>query len=173
MVVHGFGHVLTAWCTGGAVSRVVLHPLQISWTMFSRNPHPQLTTWGGPVLGALLPCVFWLLAKRLRMPGICLFKFFAGFCLIANGLYLIVDSFSRGGAGDGGTLLRLGTPQWELLAFGALATPVGFWLWHGLGPQFGLGKAHGRVNRGAVFVSVILLLAMVVVELIFYPAGMM
>ena len=48
MVVHEFGHALTAWLTGGSVSLMILHPLQISWTSFSRNPHPQLVAWGGP-----------------------------------------------------------------------------------------------------------------------------
>src|ERR1041384_6792881 len=42
MVVHEFGHALTAWLTGGSVALMVLHPLQISWTAFSRNPCPQL-----------------------------------------------------------------------------------------------------------------------------------
>ncbi len=166
MVVHEFGHALTAWCTGGAVNRTVLHPLQISWTTFSRNPHPQLVTWGGPVLGALLPSGFWLIACRLRAPVSYLFRFFAGFCLIANGLYLIVDSF--GGQGDAGILMHLGTPQWELIAFGLLATPAGFWLWHGLGPHFGLGAAQGRVDIRAAAASVILLAVTAAVELAFY-----
>src|SRR2546430_13061992 len=80
MVVHEFGHALTAWVTGGSVARMVLHPLQISWTSFSRNPHAQLVAWGGPVLGSLIPLVVLLLARTLRSPGIYLFRFFAGFC---------------------------------------------------------------------------------------------
>jgi hypothetical protein len=124
---------------------MVLHPLQISWTTFARNPHPQLVAWGGAFWGALLPVVFLMTARLLRSPGLYLFRFFAGFCLIANGLYFLVDSFGRGG--DGGTLIHSGAAQWELLLFGAIATPLGFWLWHGLGPYFGLGAAHGRVSR--------------------------
>lgn len=166
MVVHEFGHALTAWSTGGSVNRMVLHPLQISWTTFSRNPHPQLVTWGGPVLGALLPCVFFLVARWLHSPALYLFRFFAGFCLIANGLYLMVDSFGRGG--DGSALIRTGTPQWKLLLFGMLTTPTGFWLWHGLGPHFSLGEARGRINLGAVAASVVLLVATVVLEIALY-----
>jgi hypothetical protein len=167
MVVHEFGHALTAWLTGGSVSLVILHPLQISWTTFSRNPHPQLVAWGGPVLGALLPCAALMIARLLRSPGLYLFRFFAGFCLIANGLYLIVDSFGRGG--DGGTLIRDGASQWELLLFGILTVPPGFWLWHGLGAKFGLGASGGRVSRSAVFVSIFLLATTIVIELAFYP----
>src|SRR6266702_7943977 len=87
MIVHEFGHVVIGWCSGGAVSRVVLHPMQISWTAFSRNPHPRLVAWGGPVLGSLLPLGFFVAAGALRSPGVYLFRFFAGFCLVANGLY--------------------------------------------------------------------------------------
>jgi hypothetical protein len=157
---------LTAWLTGGAVDYVVLHPLQISWTKLSRNPHPQLVAWGGPIGGALMPLALFCLARLARIRGKYLFQFFAGFCLIANGLYLIVDSF--GGEGDGGTLLKHGASKWELLAFGILTIPLGFWLWHGIGRYFGLGPANGRVNWQATASSVGLLLAAIVLELVFY-----
>jgi Peptidase M50B-like len=167
MVVHEFGHALTAWLTGGSVAIMVLHPLQISWTTLSPNPHPQLVAWGGAFWGSLLPAVFLLMARLFRSPGIYLFQFFAGFCLIANGLYLLVDSFGRGG--DGGTLIHGGASQWELVLFGIIAAPLGFWLWHGLGPHFGLGAARGRVNGWAVTVSVGLLVVTVLMELRFFP----
>jgi len=167
MVVHEFGHALAAWLTGGSVTLMILHPLRISWTTLAHNRHPQLVAWGGPLLGALLPVAFWTLARLLRSPGLYLFKYFAGFCLIANGLYLLVDSF--GGGGDGGTLMRNGASQWELFVFGILAAPAGFWMWHGLGRNFGLGTARGQVSRGAAIVSVCLLTGTVVVELAFYP----
>lgn len=166
LVVHEFGHVATAWLSGGSVSRVVLHPMQISWTAFARNPHPQLVAWGGPVLGSLLPLIFLTAARMLRSPGLYLFQFFAGFCLVANGLYLLVDAFERGG--DGGTLLRVGASQWQLLTFGVITTPIGFLLWHGLGQHFGLGSAHGRVSHGAAIMSACLLAFVIGMELVFY-----
>jgi hypothetical protein len=167
MVVHEFGHALTAWLTGGSVALMVLHPLQISWTTVSPNPHPQLVAWGGAVWGSVFPVAFLMTAHLLRSPGLYLFRFFAGFCLIANGLYLMVDSFGRGG--DGGTLIRHGASQWELLLFGIIAAPLGFWLWHGLGSHFGLGTTGGRVNRSAVVTSVGLLAVTVIMELLFFP----
>jgi hypothetical protein len=166
MVVHEFGHVLAAWFSGGSVARVVLHPLQISWTAFARNPQPQLVAWGGPVLGSLLPLGCLAAARALRSPGLYLFQFFAGFCLIANGLYLFFDAFERGG--DGGTLLRHGASQWQLILFAVLTAPVGFRLWHGLGRHFGLGAAHGRVSRAAAITSASLLAFLVAMELAFY-----
>ena len=167
MVVHEFGHALTAWITGGSVALVVLHPLQISWTTFRSNPHAQLVAWGGPFWGALLPLLFLIIARLLRSPGLYLFRFFAGFCLIANGLYLVVDSFGRGG--DGGTLIRSGASPWELWLFGVCTVPIGFWLWHRLGSHFGLGAANGRVSGRAVLASVVLLAVTVVGELLLYP----
>jgi hypothetical protein len=167
MVTHEFGHVLTAWLTGGSVALMVLHPLQISWTTFSPNPHPQLVAWGGAAGGSLFPIAFLIIARLLRSPGHYLFQFFAGFCLIANGLYLFVDSFGRGG--DGGTLIYNGALQWELLLFGIVAMPLGFWLWDGLGSHFGLGVASGRVSRSAAVTSVGLLAITIVMELLFYP----
>src|SRR5688572_25186605 len=76
MIVHEFGHVLAAWATGGSVSRVVLHPLQISWSAFVPNPHPQLVAWGGPLLGSLLPVAGLFVARVARCPGLYLFQFF-------------------------------------------------------------------------------------------------
>jgi uncharacterized membrane protein len=167
MVVHEFGHVVSAWLSGGSVSRVVLHPMQISWTALAHNPHPRLVAWGGPILGSLFPLGLLAGAHALGLPGRYLFRFFAGFCLIANGLYLFVDAFERGG--DGGTLLRHGASQWQLLVFGAIAAPFGFWLWHGLGRHFGLGVTHGKVSRGAAITSACLLAFVVAMELAFYP----
>jgi len=168
MVVHEFGHMLAAWLTGGSVSVVVLHPLQISWTSFSRNPHPQLAAWGGPVLGALLPLTFMAAMHRVRLSWYYFLRFFAGVCLVANGLYLGIDSFGRGE--DGGTLLHNGASQWGLLGFGLLAFPSGLWLWHGLGPHFGLGTARGQVSQKAAITSCALFMAIVVAELSFSPA---
>jgi len=167
MVVHEFGHAVTAWLTGGSVATMVLHPLQISWTTCSPNPHPQLVAWGGAGLGAVLPIAVFAVARLFRSPGLYLFRFFSGFCLIANGLYLFVDSFGRDG--DGGTLIRHGAAQWMLFLFGIVATPLGFWLWHGLGSHFGLGPAKGRVSLSAVVTSISLLVLTVVMELLFFP----
>ena len=172
MAVHEFGHVLAAWATGGSVARVVLHPLQISWSAFAPNPRPLLVAWSGPLLGSLLPAVAFLLLRALRCPvllralrcpGLFLVRFFAGFCLVANGLYLFIDAFTRDG--DGGTLLRHGAASWELWLFAGLVTPLGFWLWHGLGPHFGLGEARGRVSHRAAFASLTLSLLIGALEM--------
>lgn len=169
MVVHESGHILFAQLSGASMSRVNLHPLQISWSTFDPNPHPQIVAWCGPVIGAVIPLLLFASARFLRVPGSYLFQFFAGFGLVANGIYLLIDAFVR--EGDARTLLLNGAMLWQILAFAALATPIGFWLWHGLGGHFGLGAGRGRVSHRATFFSLILLGVVVLAELILYRAS--
>ena len=166
IVVHEFGHVIVGALSGATLSRIVLHPLQISWSMFAPNPHPQLVAWGGPVLGVLLPLALFALARAFRSPGVYLFQFFAGFCLVANGVYMLIDAFDR--SGDAGTLLHRGASAWQILLFGVVATPLGFRLWHGLGRHFGIPS--GRVSHSAAFVSTGLLVVTVAIELLLYKS---
>src|SRR5262245_50003137 len=105
-VVHEFGHVVHAWMSGGHVTKVVLNPLEISRTDVQPNPSPQFVTWGGPVWGSLLPLAAWFVARRLGWARAWFLRFFAGFCLIANGGYLLAGSFYP--AGDAETLIQSG-----------------------------------------------------------------
>ena len=80
-------------------------------------------------------------------------RFFAGFCLIANGAYLSAGSFGR--VGDAGALLDLGTPLGLMIGGGLGCVVIGLTLWHRLGPQFGWGTGpsqpqHSRVGPLAV-----------------------
>src|SRR5262249_54788134 len=127
--VHELGHVAHAWCSGGRVVRVVLHPLEISRTDVAPNPHPQFVAWGGPVWGSLLPCALWWVASRVGWSLAWLVRFFAGFCLIANGGYLLGGSIYP--VGDAEVLLREGATRASLLAFGVVATSLGLALWNG------------------------------------------
>lgn len=153
MAIHEAGHVLAATATGGTVVKVVLHPLTISRTDVSPNPQPLVVAWAGPVFGALAPLAVWLVA--LRWAYSYLLRFFAGFCLIANGAYLAVGVFDR--VGDAGDIQRGGSPMWTLWVFGAVCVPVGFWLWHGQGRFFGFGGGvDRRVAWGCFLVAVAL-----------------
>lgn len=164
-IVHELGHVLAAWAGGETVGRVVLHPLVISRTDVSHDRHPLLVVWGGPVLGSLLPLGLLAVAKLLRLGQRYLFRFFAGFCLVANGVYLGVGSF--GGVGDTGDLLRYGAPRWTLIVFGLVCAPAGLWLWNGLGPRFDLGEARGEVDPRAVAWAVGVATVILLVEVLF------
>lgn len=146
--VHELGHVLGAWLTGGRVVRVVLHPLTISRTDLAENPHPLVVAWSGPLFGAVVPLLLWLLAASVRLPVAFVLRFFAGFCLIANGAYLAAGAVA--GIGDAGDLLRHGTPPWCLWLFGLLTLPLGLWLWHGQGRHFGLSAEPDEVRPAVV-----------------------
>ncbi len=162
--VHEFGHVAAAWLTGGQVARVVLHPLTISRTDLARDPSPLLVVWAGPVLGCVLPLAAWGMAAVLRWRWAYLLRFFAGFCLIANGAYIAAGSFDR--LGDAGVMLRHGSPAWCLWGFGVVMVPVGLWLWHRQGPHFGLGPARGRVSVAAAYACLAALLILIALGLI-------
>ena len=142
--VHELGHVIGAWLTGGRVARVVLHPLTISRTDMADNPQPLVVAWSGPLFGIVVPLLLWLLAAILRLAATFVLRFFAGFCLIANGAYLAAGAWAR--IGDAGDLLRHGSPGWCLWLFGVLAVPAGLWLWHRQGRHFGLGAEPAEVR---------------------------
>ena len=163
--VHELGHVLGAWMTGGTVTAVVLHPAVFSRTDVSPNPRPLVVAWMGPIVGVVVPLLMYVLLRPLRkrsMTWVFLARWFAGFCLLANGLYLGAGSFE--GVGDAGDLLLHGSPQWLLIVFGLLTVPAGLAMWHGQGEQFGLGKAQGQVARHHVLIAVLLFVGMLLVE---------
>jgi len=149
--VHELGHITGAWITGGRVAKVVLYPLTISRTDLADNPHPLIVVWAGPIFGSLLPLGLWILIRARRVAEAFLLRFFAGFCLLANGLYIGVGSFDR--VGDCGQMLRHGSAAWQLWLFGAVTAPGGLLLWHRLGSAFGLGPAKKPVSRRAALTS--------------------
>jgi hypothetical protein len=128
LCLHELGHVLHAWASGGGVASLSVPLLGFSQTIVHPNPHERFVAWGGPLWGCLIPLIAFAIARftRRRVPEP--LRFFAGFCLIANGAYLGLGWTFR--AGDAGDLLRLGTPRWLLIAFGLVATAAGLALWH-------------------------------------------
>src|SRR2546427_6300618 len=89
-VVHEMGHVLVARVTSGEVVKVALHPLIVSRTDLGENPHPLAVVWGGPIIGCIFPLFLFALASVSKLPGAYMFRFFAGFCLVANGVYIVI-----------------------------------------------------------------------------------
>lgn len=159
--IHESGHILGAWVTGGRVDHVVLHPLTISRTELSENPKPHFVVWAGPLCGIAAPLAFWALATLLWPTGAFVLRFFAGFCLLANGLYIGAGSFDR--VGDCGEMLRHGSSLWHLWLFGVATAPAGLWLWHGQGTHFGFGGAKGNVSRRVTYIVVAVCLALAIV----------
>lgn len=128
MALHEGGHVLHAVISGGRVARVTVPLLGFSYTELSSNPSPGFVAWGGPVWGSLVPLGAWLLARRFVRRGAFAFQLFAGFCLIANGVYIAAGTPEA--IGDAETLLRTGSPAALLYACGTAAAVGGLYLWH-------------------------------------------
>lgn len=162
--VHEMGHVLGARLTGGVVGKVVLHPLALSRTDLAKNPQPLAVAWAGPLGGVLLPLGFCGIAAASRATWAFLPRFFAGFCLVANGAYIGCGTFVS--VGDAQELLRHGAPTWLLGAFGAVCVPLGLWLWHGQGRYFGLGPDRQEVRPGVAYIGAAACAVLVVLGLI-------
>ncbi len=167
MAVHELGHVIAGWATGGTVTKVVLHPLTFSRTDVNPSPEPLIVVWAGPIVGIGLPLLIWGLFFKLKIPGRFLTRFFAGFCLIANGTYLGIGSLDN--VGDAGELLSYGSPAWMLWIFGIITVPLGLLLWHGMGPKFGLGESKGHVDEWAAYVSLGLFVVLFLVTFLISP----
>jgi hypothetical protein len=93
-----------------------------------------------------------------------MFRFFAGFCLVANGVYIGIGWALADGA-DPWVMTENGSPRWLLVLFGLLAAPLGLYLWHRQGPHFGLGGAKGNVSVRAALISAALFLVLTGAEL--------
>lgn len=166
--VHEAGHVLAALVSGGRVSKVVLHPLAISRTDVEPNPHPQIVVWTGPLFGAIAPLLLWIIVRRFASPAVdWLLRVFAGFCLIANGGYLTTSLWDP--AGDSAELLRLGHPVSVVSVAGFAGVAVGLWMWHGLGPAFGMRKLPSDAGDRLAWFLAVSTVALAVLEAVTSP----
>ena len=128
LAVHELGHVFAAWSSGATVERVVMLP--ISRTDTSNVEYPLFVYGAGAVFGTALPVLLWLITHWLHWKTVYLFRFFAGFCLAANGAYIGCD-LSITGPTDAGLLIEHGANRLILVLFGVLCVSGGLFLWHG------------------------------------------
>lgn len=141
--VHELGHILACWVTGGTLRQVVLHPLELSRTELSSNPHPLIVAWSGALFGSLAPVLSWLAARRFFPPVAPHLRFLAGFCLAGNGIYYIVGTLDPGA--DPGDVMRYGGPPVLNYLFGITALAAGLALWNRLAPELGFGPGAREV----------------------------
>ncbi len=167
MAAHEFGHVLGAVATGGAVERVVLHPLAISRTDVSPNPHPAIVVWAGPIIGCALPVFLAMIVPTRRAALRNIATSYAGFCLVANGAYIAIGSFD--GVGDCGVMLATGSPRWLLIAFGAATIPMGLFVWHKIGSLGEFCKQPALVSKRLAYTTAEVLFLLIVAELVLSP----
>jgi len=162
MAVHELGHVAGALLTGGAVECVVLHPAMISRTDVRPNPMPAVVVWLGPLVGTIVPALAAVgIPKRFAVAKN-IGRFFAGFCLIANGAYIGGGASSR--VGDCGEMLRTGSPLWLLWLFGFITIPLGLALWHRLGSPRDFFRSSDAFSPPLAYGAALLLVVFVVLE---------
>lgn len=144
MALHELGHCVAAWCTGGIVAKVHFPLLGFSQTILAVNPHPLAVAWAGPLGGSIVAGLLLLFARFTRSSVAFALRFFTGFCLIANGLYLGLGVFER--VGDCADLLNHGAKAWQLVAFGLLSTAAGLFAWHQIGGNPEQDRQSGCAN---------------------------
>jgi hypothetical protein len=161
-IVHELGHVLGALATGGKVMHVELKPWSLSRTDVLPGTPPLIEIWAGPIVGVLLPVALWLAARGAWRSWAYLLRFFAGFCLVANGCYIGCGVFLP--VGDAADILVEWPARWPMGLFGVTTIIPGLALWNGLGERFGLGKSRGQVDRRHAVVCATILIAIIAAE---------
>src|SRR5829696_4046865 len=117
---HEPGHIVCGWAGGGTLRHADLLPWHLPHSHFDPDPHPLITAWGGPILGALVPLVVALLVRRDWT------WFIAHFCLLANGAYLAAAWVSGERYLDTARLLEHGAHPATIAAFCVLTIGVGY-----------------------------------------------
>jgi hypothetical protein len=124
-VTHEIGHVVAGLLGGATLVQLELRPWHLPHSQLIGDARPWVTIWAGPFLGSLGPL---LAATFLRRRAVWLM---AWFCLLANGLYLLLGLFSDGAELDTNKLIRAGTPTVVVATIAALATGIGYWKFRG------------------------------------------
>ena len=125
MLFHEMGHVLAAWATGGQIVSLELRPGWLSHTLVQPNPQPGLVLWSGFLAGWLAPQMTWPLWKIDRGLFGPVLRAWAGFCLLAGGVYLAVGGGEK--LADTGQLVACGWPLAALIVSGTVVAAIGYW----------------------------------------------
>lgn len=131
--IHELGHVIGA---RGEVTGVHLPLVGISSTSSVADTPATLAIFAGPLFGGVAPCLA-LLLPRIHPRCSRALRFFVGFCLVANGVYLSAGTCLD--AGDSADLVHHGVPIVLLVLIGAAMALGGLWVWHRNGSWCGLG----------------------------------
>ena len=117
---HELGHVIGGWLGGGKLVALEVAPWRLPYSLHAPDPHPRLTLWCGPLVGALLPFGISLLVRHAFV------RFVGNFCLLANGLYLALAWWSGDQFLDTPRMLAAGVhPVW-IVCFCAISIVVGY-----------------------------------------------
>ena len=191
MAIHEASHIAVALYYGAGIEHVHFPLFGFSYTTYDYRPKPLVIAAAGPVLGCVLPLLLLPpLEIRYRrrvqplyhvktepseasppLPAITfatlLARFFAGFCLIANGAYLGVGWLDE--IGDAGDIVMFSrgveAAGAAMLGFGVVTVSLGLALWHTVGPLFGLGPNPPRPRAWIAWLTLGLTLVAVAIDL--------
>jgi hypothetical protein len=120
ITIHELGHILGGWCSGGILQEYDLVPWRIPFSLFAPNPHPLITLWSGPILGAGLPLLLaWFIRRNWAW-------FVAYFSLLANGSYLAIGWYSGDRYLDTIQLLNQGAHPFAIVLYCLVTISVGY-----------------------------------------------
>ena len=172
-LLHEIGHLLAAWWCGAEVVQFHFGLLTISHTMLNDSGQTAgtllMVTWAGPIVGMLLPLLLWGTAAMVRCQETFLIRFLAGFCLVANGCYLLFGPSD--GFADTGVLLVHGATRWQLILVGLIGMISGFFIWNNQGNDFGIGKNPKLVGKRSLCLSLTALGSMILFAVIWGFVG--
>ncbi len=120
VLTHEGGHIIGGWLSGGTLAEADLLPWHLPHSRFAPDPHPLVTVWSGPLLGAILPVALALAIGRNWAWLI------AYFCLLANGTYLAVAWVTGDRLLDTARLLDAGAWSISIVAYCALTISAGY-----------------------------------------------
>lgn len=120
-VTHEMGHVIAGWLNGAKLHHLELRPWHLPHSQMVDDRFPLWTVIAGPMLGTILPIA---IAIPLRNRSLWLV---AWFCLVANGLYLLLGLFSSGMELDTNKMIRLGASDGLVAIISIAMTALGYW----------------------------------------------
>ena len=119
-VTHELGHVLVALAGGAKLRDLQLQPWHLPYSLFSGDPHPLATLWAGFVFGCAIPLVSAAAIGRKAV------WYVAWFCLLANGIYLLIGYVVDDGELDSTKMIRAGARPVELLVVSTVMVLIGY-----------------------------------------------
>jgi len=117
---HELGHLLGGWVGGATLTDFDLAPWRLPFSLHAPDPYPLVTLWSGPVLGVLFPLLIAICLRRSWA------WFVADFCILANGVYLVLAWVSGDRFLDTPRLLDAGAHPATLAVFCTVTIAVGY-----------------------------------------------
>ena len=149
-LTHEIGHVLGALVSGGSPVVIEIRPWRIPWSLYDPNPHPQITLWAGFVVGTLTPIFVWRVSTRFQEQPSQFVAFVAWFCVVANGIYLLLGALGSDRELDSQQLMQAGANPVLVCCLGFVGTFVGYLGLRKVCQEISESSEHRRLGQVAL-----------------------